>query len=342
MGRVFGEVVVVLRDDEALTREGVDLDRRGPTRFAELEGRRVRSYEHRHRGRRYRSGPARHAIKGTLPGHAPRLPRAGNTWVICLIDRGGRPPPQVWAIDERSGTSWFARVDAALFPGQQRYHPRCSWPCPPARSVSPSSRRSSSPASAAGEPPRHEDRNRRRRTAARVLAAARADGARGRRCWPRAGRGAPRRRSGARRRCPPRCRLSRRALVRYRTALCPRVRAHHPARAGRRARRACRRGRRALVVSYPEAANIFWLEFARSSRLPDAGTFRVFLVAFTDLPMGRPTRPSPGAKTPACSSATAIRSPTSRATRGKLPAIAWVSSSTNTRPRRKKRRGTSC
>jgi hypothetical protein len=38
---------------------------------------------------------------------------------------------------------------------------------------------------------------------------------------------------------------------------------------------------------YGEASNLRWLEGARDPRLPSAGRFRVFLVAFTDLPVGR-------------------------------------------------------
>jgi hypothetical protein len=38
---------------------------------------------------------------------------------------------------------------------------------------------------------------------------------------------------------------------------------------------------------YPEASNLRWLEGARDPLLPSQGRFRVFLVAFTDLPAGR-------------------------------------------------------
>src|SRR5699024_3554153 len=41
---------------------------------------------------------------------------------------------------------------------------------------------------------------------------------------------------------------------------------------------------------YPEAANLRWLERAREMTLPAAGRYRVFLVAFTDLPIGPTTR----------------------------------------------------
>jgi len=38
---------------------------------------------------------------------------------------------------------------------------------------------------------------------------------------------------------------------------------------------------------YEDASNLRWLEGARDPRLPGAGRFRVFLVAFTDLPFGK-------------------------------------------------------
>lgn len=43
---------------------------------------------------------------------------------------------------------------------------------------------------------------------------------------------------------------------------------------------------------YPEASNLRWLEGARDPRLPNAGRFRVFLFAFTDLP-AEPTNRAP-------------------------------------------------
>jgi len=43
------------------------------------------------------------------------------------------------------------------------------------------------------------------------------------------------------------------------------------------------------VSSYAEPANLFWLSGARSVPLPRAGKFRVFLVAFTDLPLALTT-----------------------------------------------------
>jgi hypothetical protein len=36
---------------------------------------------------------------------------------------------------------------------------------------------------------------------------------------------------------------------------------------------------------YPEPVNLRWLTFARSPTLPEAGQYRAFLIAFTDLPM---------------------------------------------------------
>lgn len=41
---------------------------------------------------------------------------------------------------------------------------------------------------------------------------------------------------------------------------------------------------------FPEASNLLWLEGARKTRLPDAGRYRVLLVAFTDLPIGATSR----------------------------------------------------
>jgi hypothetical protein len=41
---------------------------------------------------------------------------------------------------------------------------------------------------------------------------------------------------------------------------------------------------------FPEASTLFWLERARRMRLPGPGRYRVFLVAFTDLPIGRTNR----------------------------------------------------
>ena len=43
---------------------------------------------------------------------------------------------------------------------------------------------------------------------------------------------------------------------------------------------------------HPEAANLFWLSEATSTRLPRPGQYRVFLAAFTDLPIG-PTMIAP-------------------------------------------------
>ncbi len=44
---------------------------------------------------------------------------------------------------------------------------------------------------------------------------------------------------------------------------------------------------------FPEAANLLWLEGARETRLPAAGRYRTFLVAFTDLPIGATNRAQP-------------------------------------------------
>jgi hypothetical protein len=38
---------------------------------------------------------------------------------------------------------------------------------------------------------------------------------------------------------------------------------------------------------YPDAATLRWLEGARRARLPGPGRYRVFLIAYTDLPIGR-------------------------------------------------------
>jgi hypothetical protein len=43
---------------------------------------------------------------------------------------------------------------------------------------------------------------------------------------------------------------------------------------------------------HPEPANLFWLSGATTVRLPQPGHYRVFLFAFTDLPLG-PTRVAP-------------------------------------------------
>jgi hypothetical protein len=42
----------------------------------------------------------------------------------------------------------------------------------------------------------------------------------------------------------------------------------------------------------PEPANLFWLSGTTHVRLPQPGQYRVFLLAFTDLPLG-PTRRAP-------------------------------------------------
>jgi hypothetical protein len=43
---------------------------------------------------------------------------------------------------------------------------------------------------------------------------------------------------------------------------------------------------------HPDPANLFWLAGATDVRLPQPGDYRVFLFAFTDLPLG-PTRVAP-------------------------------------------------
>ena len=46
------------------------------------------------------------------------------------------------------------------------------------------------------------------------------------------------------------------------------------------------------VAWHPEAANLFWLSQATTTRVPSTGRYRVFLLAFTDLPIG-PTPVAP-------------------------------------------------
>ncbi len=86
--------------------------------------------------------------------------------------------------------------------------------------------------------------------------------------------------------------------------------------------------------SYPDAANIFWLEFARNARLPAAGTFRVFLVAFTDLPMGASNQADPWREDTCLFERDRDPGADLEGDPRDAPATAWASSSTNTRPRR--------
>ena len=46
------------------------------------------------------------------------------------------------------------------------------------------------------------------------------------------------------------------------------------------------RGSERWISWHPEAANLFWLSQATSVRLPHPGQYEVFLLAFTDLPLG--------------------------------------------------------
>lgn len=47
-------------------------------------------------------------------------------------------------------------------------------------------------------------------------------------------------------------------------------------------------------AKYPEPATLSWLESARNPRLPEAGRYRVFIIAFTNLPIGpRPLHSAP-------------------------------------------------
>lgn len=44
------------------------------------------------------------------------------------------------------------------------------------------------------------------------------------------------------------------------------------------------------ATSYPDAAELRWLEEARTPTLPSAGRYRIFLIAYTDLPVGPSAR----------------------------------------------------